>query len=96
MKMTYHTRKADMKDFLATRLNNGDVPEPNHVFVPAEEMYMTENVSTSHMYDPENCWREFVASRGVCCTRSLSDAIRTELSNPYGSFGYYSSGSYGL
>lgn len=131
MIITYHTHRTDMKDFLVKRLNNGDVPEPEHVFVPAEEMYMTGNVSTSHVYDPENCWRELfgrhrciacgkpfwsqesafdchpeasayivwkelVASRGICCTRSLSDAIRAELSSPYGSFGFYGSGPYGL
>lgn len=132
MKITYHTYRADMRDFLVKRLNNGNIPEPDHVLVPAEEMYMTGNVSTSHMYDPENCWRELlgrhrciacgkpfwsqeaafnchpeasayivwqelVASRGgVCCTRSLGDAIRAELSNPYASYGYYGGGPFNL
>lgn len=41
-------------------------------------------------------WQEF-AHTGPAGVRSLEDAIRAEISNPYGTFGsYYGSGPYGL
>lgn len=40
-------------------------------------------------------WREF-AHTGPAGARSLEDAIRAEISNPYGAFGSYGGGPYGL
>lgn len=41
-------------------------------------------------------WNKFASRGGPCCMRSLEDAIRAEISNPYGAFGAYGSGPYGL
>lgn len=40
-------------------------------------------------------WEKY-AHRGPAGARSLGDAIRAEVSNPYGSFGSYGGGPYGL
>lgn len=49
----------DMYAFWKKRLDSGQVPEPEHVYVPIEEQYITGRVSTSKQYAPENFWREF-------------------------------------
>lgn len=63
-----YQRDVDMKVFWVKRLHSGDVPEPEHVYVPIKEMYLTGSVSTSQMYKPENYWRElFGRHRCIAC-----------------------------
>ena len=110
-----------MLGFWIHRLNKGQVPEPEHVYVPVEEKY--------DFNAPENTLRELFgrcrcpacgkafflqksawdchpkasaykvwgryAHRGPAGARSLGDAIRAEISNPYGSFGNYGGGPFG-
>lgn len=99
-----------------------DVPEPEHVYVPAGEewsprspWYLLREGIGRHRCpacgkpyffrsSAWNChaaasaymlWQKF-AHRGPAGARSLGDAIRAEISNPYGYFSNYGGGPFSL
>lgn len=107
-----------MLGFWVHRLNSGQVPEPEWVYVPVEEKYdlnAPENI-LREMFGRYRCpacgkafffqesawdchpeasaykvWKKY-AHCGPAGARSLGDAIRAEISNPYGALSNYSSG----
>lgn len=62
------THENDMWAFWIERLGSGKASEPEHVSVPVGEQYITDRVSTTKQYNPENFWREFFGKhRCIAC-----------------------------